>query len=318
MEINNREADFQCCSFHKECAMMANASCPGVIIGGSVNCSSSSLKCIHGITLRPCCLGLHSECFVMSKDHCSFFGGRWYNDKLLCREVNCLDGICGMTGVKNKTGGHQWYRLITPIFLHLGVIHLITNLMFQIPVGILIEREIGTIRTCLIYLISGIGGNLVCGLFNPLAPQVGASGALFGLIGLLIIKLLQLRHNVRRPCCEALFLIGVVLISFLLGTLPYIGNFVHIGGFVFGVLASLAFLPLMNFRYRNLTVTTFCRRIFLSILVILFTIATIAFFMVKDSQFCGWCKYIDCVHYTANFCPDMDSDGYSDNDKMDT
>lgn len=87
---------------------------------------------------------------------------------------------------------------------------------------------------------------------------------------------------------------------------------------MFGVLASLAFLPLMNFRYRNLTVTTFCRRIFLSILVILFTIAVIAFFMVKDSQFCGWCKYIDCVPYTANFCPDMDSDGYSDNAKMDT
>ena len=39
---------------------------------------------------------------------------------MLCSDVNCLDGICGMTGVKNKTGGHQWYRLITPIFLHLG------------------------------------------------------------------------------------------------------------------------------------------------------------------------------------------------------
>lgn len=44
---------------------------------------------------------------------------KWLS-KILCRDVNCLDGICGMTGVENKTGGHQWYRLITPIFLHLG------------------------------------------------------------------------------------------------------------------------------------------------------------------------------------------------------
>ena len=44
--------------------------------------------------------------------------------------------------------------------------------------------------------------------------KVGASGALFGLIGLLIVKLLQLRHEVRRPCCEVLCLLGVVLISF--------------------------------------------------------------------------------------------------------
>lgn len=43
-----------------------------------------------------------------------------YMIKLLCSQVNCLDDICGMSGVKNKTGGHQWYRLITPIFLHLG------------------------------------------------------------------------------------------------------------------------------------------------------------------------------------------------------
>ena len=85
---------------------------------------------------------------------------------------------------------------------------------------------------------------------------------------------------------------------------------------MFGVLASLALLPHMNFGYRNLTVTTFCRGIFLSILVILFTTVTVAFFMVKDSQFCGWCKYVDCVPYTANFCPGKDSDGYSDNDKM--
>jgi len=227
--------------------------------------------------------------------------------------VNCLDDICGMSGVKDKTGGHQWYRLITPIFLHLGVIHLLTNLFFQIPVGILIEREIGTVRTCLIYMISGIGGNLICGLFNPLSPQVGASGALFGLIGLLIVKLFQLRHDVQRPCCEAIVLLAVALTSFALGTLPYIGNFVHIGGFVFGLLASLALLPRTNFRCRNLAVNNFSRRIFLLLLLVTLAGTCVAFFLVKEANFCSWCQYIDCVPYTNNFCPSMDSDGFSDN-----
>ena len=58
--------------------------------------------------------------------------------KMLCSDVNCLDGICGMTGVKNKTGGHQWYRLITPIFLHLG--------KFGLSPVILVEKTVSTCK----------------------------------------------------------------------------------------------------------------------------------------------------------------------------
>ncbi|KAL9954611.1 hypothetical protein ACROYT_G042175 [Oculina patagonica] len=307
--IAKKDADFVCCSFKGECGMMANTSCPGVSIDAR-NCSSKSPSCTHGVTMRPCCLGLHSQCEVTSEQNCSFQGGHWYKDKMLCSEVNCLDGICGMSGVKNKTGGHQWYRLITPIFLHLGVFHLLTNLLFQIPVGILIEREIGTVRMALIYLISGIGGNLICGLFTPLTPQAGASGALFGLIGLLIIKLLQLRHEVKRPCVEVLILLGVVLVSFALGTLPYIGNFVHIGGFLFGLLASLVFLPRTNFRCHSLALYSAFKAIACTVLMSVIVITSVAFFFVKNSRFCSWCQYIDCVPYTEHFCPSIDDDGF--------
>ncbi|CAH3150014.1 unnamed protein product [Porites lobata] len=312
--IEKNESDFVCCSFNGECGMMKNASCPGVVID-SENCTSNSVNCTRGITLRPCCLGLYCQCQVISQSKCSFQRGHWHKDKLLCKDVNCLDGICGMYKVKDKTSGHQWYRLITPIFLHLGVIHLVTNLFFQIPVGILIEREIGTVRTCLIYLISGIGGNLFCGLFNPLSPQVGASGALFGLIGLLIVKLLQLRHDVRRPCCEVLCLLSVALISFALGTLPYIGNFVHIGGFLFGLFASLALLPRTNYRCRNLAVNSCVKAIFTTLLLILLVGMCVAFFLVKNPRtFCSWCHYVDCVPYKKDhFCPSMNSDGFLDN-----
>lgn len=58
-----------------------SVSCP---LAGSIarNCSSGSLNCTHGITLRPCCLGLHSQCEVMSEQNCTFMRGHWYKDKV--------------------------------------------------------------------------------------------------------------------------------------------------------------------------------------------------------------------------------------------
>lgn len=309
--ISKKEADYVCCSFNEECGMMKNTSCQGKVID-SGNCTSpKSPYCKRGVTLRPCCLGVHSQCEVISEQYCSYMGGHWHKNQTLCTPVNCLDGICGMSGVKNKASGKQWYRLITAMFLHLGVIHLITNLIFQIPVGILIEREIGSIRMALIYLISGIGGNLFCGLFDPLTPQAGASGALFGILALLIVKMVQFGREVKRPCVEALMILGVALISFALGTLPYIGNFVHIGGFVFGVFASLVFLPRSNFRrIQTMALYTCFKGVFAFLLAVLTFAFCFLFTFDKTSNFCSWCQYLDCVPYTEHFCPNMNSDGY--------
>lgn len=56
-------------------------SCPGVVID-SENCSSNSVNCTHGITLRPCCLGLYCQCQVISQSKCSFQRGHWHKDKV--------------------------------------------------------------------------------------------------------------------------------------------------------------------------------------------------------------------------------------------
>jgi len=70
-------------------------SCPGVIIGSSQNCSSNSLNCTNGITLRPCCLGLHSMCYVISQQNCAFLGGHWHKDKV-CQPWGAKgEGRCG-------------------------------------------------------------------------------------------------------------------------------------------------------------------------------------------------------------------------------
>lgn len=53
--------------------------------------------------------------------------------------MNCLDGICGMSGVKNETGGKQWYRLITAIFLHLGKFFWVSK-VFLLSVNLLLSE----------------------------------------------------------------------------------------------------------------------------------------------------------------------------------
>ena len=100
-----------------------------------------------------------------------------------------------------------------------------------------------------------------------------------------------------------------------LGTLPYIGNFVHIGGFLFGLFASLALLPRTNYRCRNLAVNSCVKAIFTTLLLMLLVGMCVAFFLVKNPRtFCSWCHYVDCVPYKKDhFCPSMNSDGFLDN-----
>jgi len=116
--IEKKEALYRCCSFNGECAMMNNKSCPGTITGDA-KCSLGDGNCSRGISLRPCCVGLHGQCYILSQQNCLFWGGHWHDDKVVCGDVNCLNGVCGMGGV-DKEGGDQWFRLITAIFLHLG------------------------------------------------------------------------------------------------------------------------------------------------------------------------------------------------------
>ena len=107
-------------------------------------------------------------------------------------------------------------------------------------------------------------------------------------------------------------LINIVVLIFVsaLGTLPYIGNFVHIGGFLFGLLASLVFLPHANFRCHSLALYACFKFIAFTVLMAAIVVTCVAFFLVKNSRFCSWCRYIDCVKYTEHFCPDMDDDGF--------
>lgn len=77
----------------------------------------------------------------------------------------------------------EYWRLVTPIFLHAGVIHLLGNISVQMDIGAFFEREWGSFRYLIIYIASAVGSSLLSCIVMPNSISVGSSGALMGLFG---------------------------------------------------------------------------------------------------------------------------------------
>lgn len=155
---------------------------------------------------------------------------------------NCsLEELCGFGMQKN--GRLQSWRFITAIFLHTGFIHIIFNMLLQVVLGWKLEKHLGHIRFFFIYFCSGIGGYLLSGNFaGNASASVGASGALFGLIALDMLDLLFNWDLYPKPVFNLMTYIVEIVISFVLGLLPGLDNFAHIGGFAVGVLSGIILL----------------------------------------------------------------------------
>lgn len=77
----------------------------------------------------------------------------------------------------------EWYRLLTPLLLHAGIIHYVVNMLALYFIGGAVERNHGTMNTVWLFLLPGVGGNILSAIFLPHYISVGASGGIFGLIG---------------------------------------------------------------------------------------------------------------------------------------
>ncbi|KAI9658550.1 MAG: hypothetical protein M1829_006776 [Trizodia sp. TS-e1964] len=154
-----------------------------------------------------------------------------------------LADLCGFGLQDNVPEPNQWYRFIIPIFLHAGLVHIGFNMLLQWLLGRDMEKSIGSIRFALVYFSSGIFGFVLGGNFAPPAiASTGASGSLFGILALTLIDLLYTWKKRPKPLKD-LALIGVdVVISFVLGLLPGLDNFSHIGGFLMGLVLGICIL----------------------------------------------------------------------------
>jgi len=129
--------------------------------------------------------------------------------------------------------GEQWYRLFTSAFLHGDFWHIGFNMLVLFLLGPSLERILGHIRFIALYLISALAGAVASFVWAPLDTlSIGASGAVFGLMGALIVAGRRLRYDVT----QVLILLGInVVLGFLR---PGIDWRAHLGGLVAGVIAS--------------------------------------------------------------------------------
>ncbi len=160
--------------------------------------------------------------------------------------------------------GGQWWRIVTAMFVHVGIIHLATNMWCLWNLGMLAEPLAGSAGLLTAYVLSGASGNLLSTLVNWLWPLhdaagsvefpvgAGASGAVFGIAGVLIILLKSPRLPV--PLAEVRKLRKSVIyfaaINFIIGIgtiIPGIGvridNYAHLGGFACGLLFAVPMVP---------------------------------------------------------------------------
>jgi rhomboid protease GluP len=146
---------------------------------------------------------------------------------------------------------HEYYRLITAAFLHGDVEHIVSNMIFLVGLGQMIECAIGHVGFIVLYMLSGLGASVVS-MFYSLASgdiysSVGASGAIFGLVGALFV--LVIVHNGRfGQVSMRRLILGVIFMVYSGVRSQYVDNAAHIGGLVCGILI----MAIINFK-RNIT-----------------------------------------------------------------
>ena len=138
----------------------------------------------------------------------------------------------------------EWWRIFTSAFIHLGPIHLAFNMFVLYQYGSLVERMYGPIEYAVIYLLCAAGGSVLTILVDPLQSAAGASGAIFGIVGLLFV--VSRRHHAvlgreARGMIAGIggFVVYLLVFTFIVPGISWTG---HIGGLLVGAVLGY-FLP---------------------------------------------------------------------------
>lgn len=133
---------------------------------------------------------------------------------------------------------HQYWRLITPVFLHASIMHILFNMYAFFTLGPSLENYYGHFDFLRFYLICGFAGNVVSFVAAPQTVSVGASTALFGLIGAQAMFLYKNRKLLRNYKAALRNIGFVILMNLLMGLNGGIDNWGHLGGLLGGTLLS--------------------------------------------------------------------------------
>lgn len=143
----------------------------------------------------------------------------------------------------------EWYRLLTPILLHAGIIHLFCNVAVQLETGVFFEREWGSVRWLIIYLASALGSSILSVIVMPDAVSVGSSGAVMGLFGGKLAEVLmrmfeqtdteqsRVGYQVRKEQCVAVTCSVTLVMAF--SFIPFVDWAAHLGGLIAGFVVGI-------------------------------------------------------------------------------
>jgi membrane associated rhomboid family serine protease len=129
-----------------------------------------------------------------------------------------------------------WWRLVTAAFLHASILHIAFNMYALWIIGSAVEQYLGRARYLGVYLVSGLAGSAGALVLTPLSVTVGASGAIFGILGAMLIIEWQLTGRLAGQAMT-LIVINLVL-SFAIAGISIGG---HIGGLIGGILVTLSY-----------------------------------------------------------------------------
>eukprot|EP00550_Attheya_septentrionalis_P000154 CAMPEP_0198288292 /NCGR_PEP_ID=MMETSP1449-20131203/6839_1 /TAXON_ID=420275 /ORGANISM="Attheya septentrionalis, Strain CCMP2084" /LENGTH=600 /DNA_ID=CAMNT_0043986405 /DNA_START=279 /DNA_END=2081 /DNA_ORIENTATION=+ len=212
----------------------------------------------------------------------------------------------------------EWYRIFTPMFLHAGLIHYFLNMMALWFIGGAVEKSHGSAATAIITIIPAVGGNILSAIFLPEYISVGASGGIFGLIGACIADIIMnwsllFSKQVHAKDADTrtsnikvvIWLVVDIFVNCMVGLTPFVDNFTHLGGMLYGLLCGFSTLERMPLNFfgvnqdymaqtRNLCIR-FGGLIMCALLILLTTLLLAA----SDGYTtpCSGCRYASCAPF---------------------
>lgn len=148
--------------------------------------------------------------------------------------------------------GGQWYRLITHMFVHSGAEHLLNNMFMLGILGYQLEKDYGPIKYLFTYFICGIGGAVISALvemnMNEAVVSIGASGAIFGIFGVMLVMIFKNRRQMGQVSGPRLLILFVLMVF---GNMEEgVDWMAHFGGALLGVaIALILYRPRMDERF---------------------------------------------------------------------
>lgn len=166
-------------------------------------------------------------------------------------QVSSTDAIHWGSDAAPLVADGQWWRLLSSIFVHLGIAHIAVNMYALYQGGLVTERLFGSLRFILLYLFAGVVGNMVSELWNPSVNGAGASGAIFGVFGALAVFMARKRWRASAPALQP---VGISLAIFGIYSLVSgfahdgVDNAAHVGGLAGGIMLGLGLARPLNGR----------------------------------------------------------------------